>query len=241
MSTSRRGTRPSSSPPGARSGAADPPASVTSADAVRAARRALLEGVGAEVAASFPGTTRIGGQIVAALYLADGPLSMDALCTELGRAKSNVFGNLKNLEAAGIVEKQRVPGARHDAYALRGPYPDVIVGAYVTRLRRVVADKQALCARSLGLLGDAKGSEADFLRLRLDDLSRKYDRFAEVFSALLPAVDGPIDLEAFLDAVPAPVLRTVSAIARTALSIRARARAGAGAEAPKARSRVRPR
>src|SRR5207253_476320 len=40
-------------------------------DPVAVARRALLEGVGAEVAASFPGITRLGGQIVAALYLAD--------------------------------------------------------------------------------------------------------------------------------------------------------------------------
>ena len=62
---------------------------------VAAARRELLEGVGAEIAASFPGITRLGGQVVAALYLADGPLSMDALSEQLGRSKSNVFANLR--------------------------------------------------------------------------------------------------------------------------------------------------
>src|SRR5712691_3950785 len=103
---------------------------------VVAARKALLEGVGAEVAASFPGITRLGGQIVAALYLADVPgttgRSMDELSAELGRSKSNIFANLRALEAAGIVERRRASGSRHDRFALRGPYPDVIVGAYIT-------------------------------------------------------------------------------------------------------------
>ncbi|HTQ48025.1 MAG TPA: MarR family transcriptional regulator, partial [Polyangiaceae bacterium] len=101
------------------------------ADSTALARRTLLEGVGAEVAASFPGITRLGGQIVAALYLAEGARSMDELSAELGRSKSNIFANLRGLEAAGIVEHHRLPGARHDRYRLRGKYPDVVIGAYV--------------------------------------------------------------------------------------------------------------
>src|SRR5688500_15034707 len=117
------------------------PAELIQADPVSAARHALLDGVGREVAASFPGITRLGGQIVAALYLADEPRSMDALSEELGRSKSNIFANLRGLEAAGIVERRRAAGSRYDAFALRGKYPDVIVGAYLSRLRRVVHDK----------------------------------------------------------------------------------------------------
>src|SRR5580704_7210345 len=147
---------------------------------VAAARHALLEGVGAEIAASFPGITRLGGQVVAALYLAEGPRSMDELSIELGRSKSNIFANLRGLEAAGIIERRREAGARHDSYTLRGKYPDVIIGAYISRLRRVVHDKQALCRRALGLLDDAAGPEADALRRRLDDLSRKYGLFADL-------------------------------------------------------------
>src|SRR3954467_12777822 len=120
-----------------------------SMDAVAKARATVLDGVGREVAASFPGITRLGGQIVAALYLADGPLSMDALSEELGRSKSNVFANLRALEAAGIVERPRASGSRADAFALRGKYPDVVVGAYLSRLRRVVVDKVSLCTRAL--------------------------------------------------------------------------------------------
>jgi DNA-binding transcriptional regulator GbsR (MarR family) len=185
-----------------------------SEDPVRATRRALLDGVGAEVVASFPGITKLGGQIVAALYLADSPQSMDALSETLGRSKSNIFANLRALDAAKIVEKKRVRGVRHDVFALRGPYPDVIVGAYLAKLRRVIADKQALSRRAGQLLGNARGAEADALRKRIDALGRKYERFGIVFEELMPETDGPIDLDKLLAQVPTKLLRAVGALTR---------------------------
>jgi HTH-type transcriptional regulator, osmoprotectant uptake regulator len=190
-----------------------------SADPVVHARRTLLEGVGAEVAASFPNTTRLGGQIVAALYLSDDPRSMDDLALELGRSKSNIFANLRGLEAAGIVEKRRDTGARHDVFALRGNYPDVIIGAYLARLRRVISEKRALSQRALAILGGARGKDADGLRQRAEDLARKYERFGAVFEAVLPSVDGPVDLEAMFDAVPLSVFKVLAAIAKRALGM----------------------
>jgi HTH-type transcriptional regulator, osmoprotectant uptake regulator len=186
---------------------------------VVAARQALLEGVGAEIAASFPGITRLGGQVVAALYLADSPRSMDELSMELGRSKSNIFANLRGLEAAGIIERRRESGARHDSYTLRGKYPDVIIGAYLARLRRVVQDKRSLSRRALGLLGDAQGDEANALRKRLDDLSRKYDLFAELMDRYVPNTDGPVDLERLIALVPEPVLRALTTAVRAAFSV----------------------
>jgi len=194
-------------------------ASDPGAEAITSARKALLEGVGKEVAASFPGITRLGGQIVAALYLADCPRSMDQLSLELGRSKSNVFSNLRALEAAQIVERRREPGARHDTFALKGAYPDVIVGAYLTRLRRVVSDKRELVVRSLALLGDAKGPEAEALRERLNDLGRKYALFAQVFDKLLPGLEGPIDLERMFGALPSALLGTIAELARAAIDL----------------------
>jgi HTH-type transcriptional regulator, osmoprotectant uptake regulator len=183
----------------------------------------MLEGVGVEVAASFPGITRLGGQIVAALYLADGPRSMDDLSLELGRSKSNIFANVRGLEAAGIVERARAPGTRHDTYALRGKYPDVVIGAYIARLRRVVEDKRALCRRASDMLEGAEGPDADALRDRLTQLAHKYERFGVLFEEVLPAVDGPIDLEAMLDGLPLSVLRVIAQVARRALGLRPRA------------------
>lgn len=181
---------------------------------VSATRRTLLEGVGAEVAASFPGTTRLGGQIVAALYLSDDAQSMDDLSLELGRSKSNIFSNLRSLESAGIVEKRRVPGQRHDVFALRGKYPDVIIGAYLARLRRVIADKKDLSKRGLEMLSDAKGDEAEFLRTKLHDLARKYRRFGDLFELLVAPMDGPIDLEALIDKVPLDFIKMLARITR---------------------------
>lgn len=178
------------------------------------ARRALLEGVGAEVSASFPGITRLGGQIVAALYLADEPQSMDALCAELGVSKSNVFVNLRALDAAGIVERQRSAGARHDVYALRGKYPDVVIGAYVARLRGVIDHKKELARRALELLGDARGDKADALREKITSLARKYSRFGDAFDALMPVVGASLDLEAVLDRIPPGVVKTLASVAR---------------------------
>jgi DNA-binding transcriptional regulator GbsR (MarR family) len=191
----------------------------SSDERVVAARQALLEGVGAEIAASFPGITRLGGQVVAALYLSEGPRSMDELSIELGRSKSNIFANLRGLEAAGIIERRREAGARHDTYTLRGKYPDVVIGAYISRLRRVVHDKQALCRRSLGLLGDATGPEADALRHRLDDLARKYALFADLMDRYVPAIDGPVDLEQLITQIPEPVLRAINTAARAAWAV----------------------
>lgn len=194
-------------------------------DRVGAARAAVLDGVGREIAASFPGITRLGGQIVAALYLADRPLSMDELSDELGRSKSNIFANVRGLEGAGIVERHRASGARHDAFALRGKYPDVVVGAYITRLRRVVIDKVNLCNRALGLLGDAEGPDADALRGKLTTLLRKYERFATVFTEIIPAAEGPVDLEEIIDNIPASMMGVFSSMARKALGLAPRAAA----------------
>ncbi len=199
-------------------------------DPVAVARKTLLEGVGQEVADSFPGITRLGGQIVAALYLADEPRSMDSLSLELGRSKSNIFANLRGLEAAGIVSKQRAAGERYDTFSLRGRYPDVIIGAYLGRLRRVVDDKRALCQKTLEILGTAEGPEADAIRERMHVLARKYDKFAVLFRELLPALDAPIDLEALVEALPTPVLATLASVARKAIGILGERRNGSSGE-----------
>lgn len=199
--------------------------STPSLDPVLHARRTLLEGVGQEVADSFPGITRLGGQVVAALYLADGPRSMDELSAELGRSKSNIFANLRGLEAAGIVEHHREAGARHDRYRLRGKYPDVVIGAYVARLRRVVADKRSLVRRSREILGEARGAEANALRAKLDALGGTYDRFAELFE-MLPPMDGPLDLEAIVDGLPRAVLDALVVVIRKAVGYVAARSAG---------------
>jgi hypothetical protein len=45
-----------------------------------------------------------------------------------------------------------------------------------------------------------------------------------LFEELLPGIDGPLDLEAMLDALPISILRTVAHVARRALGLPARGR-----------------
>lgn len=194
-------------------------AATKSEDRVKLARSTLLEGVGREIAESFPGLTRLAGQIVAAMYIEGVPLSMDELSRELGRSKSNIFANLRGLEAAGIVTRQREAGARHDSFALRGKYPDVVVGAYVSRLRRVVVDKVQLSSKALDLLGDDDSEDARALRAKLQELKAKYERFAMIFENVIPGADGPIDLEALLDVVPMETVLSLASAARSALGL----------------------
>ena len=91
-----------------------------------------------------------------------------------------------------------------------------MIGAYVSRLRRMVADKRALVERSLGILGDAKGDEADLLRRKLNELGRKYGLFGEFFQRVGPALDAPIDLEPLLRDIPPEILDAIGEMAAAA-------------------------
>jgi DNA-binding transcriptional regulator GbsR (MarR family) len=156
-----------------------------------------MASVGSEVSAFFPGVTRLGGQIVAALHLAAEPRSMEELANELGCSKSHIFANLRALEVAEIVERLRPKGRRHDAYRLRGPYPDVLLHAYLPRLRRVVQEMDANCTDARQKLGDATGPEATMLRARLDHHANQCALLAELVQALPPFAT-PTDLAALV-------------------------------------------
>ena len=105
----------------------------------------------------------------------------------------------------------------------------MIVGAYLARLRRVVADKRAL-RQDARHPRQRKGSEADAIRDRIGALARKYNRFAVLFDELLPALEGPLDLEALVEALPASVLSTLASVARRAMGLFARDSARAAGE-----------
>ncbi len=99
----------------------------------------------------------------------------------------------------------------------------MVIGAYVSRLRKVVADKRALVRQSREVLGDARGAEAAAIREKLDALGSAYDRFAELFD-MLPPMDGPLDLAAILDALPRAAIEAIAAVTRKALGLVTRAK-----------------
>ncbi len=175
-------------------------------DRVASARRALLEGVGARDRARRSRDHALGGQVVAALYLSDGPRSMDELSAELGRSKSNIFANLRGARGGG---HHRAPPRRRRAttrYTLRGTVSRRRDRRILSRCGAVVHDKQQLCQRALSLLADARGTEADSPRARLSSSRAKYAITPQAYIAVLPAIEGPVDLEGFLEALPPDVI-----------------------------------
>jgi DNA-binding transcriptional regulator GbsR (MarR family) len=198
----------------------------TTPDSAAARDRALfIDLVGTEISAIWRNVTRLGGQCVAALYLAARPRSMDDLAAELGRSKSNVFANLRALEALGIVRRVRVPGSARDHYELAAPYPDVIVLAFIRRLADVLGDKgaelrgiaermaeRAAAESSTGVAPGASPTSDEAARVaRLADT---YARGGALLDALLPPSGTSLDLGALLDRVPPEVVRSVAQLLR---------------------------
>ena len=173
----------------------------------RSIRRAVDGSVGAarcstasarEIAASFPGITRLGGQIVAALYLVGRPLSMDELSEELGRSKSNIFANLRGARGR---RHRRAPTRSRGSRArlVRAARASTPTSSSARTSRGCAAsslDKQDLCSRALEhARRRATATRPSALRERSTRSRRKYERFGVVFEELMPATDGPIDLE----------------------------------------------
>ena len=118
-SAKKRRTKPGRAEPRARRVST---AAVTGPTGVTRDRALFVELIGQEISAIWGNVTRLGGQCVAALYLSSAPRSMDDLASELGRSKSNVFTNLRALEALGIVRRVRVAGTARDHFELAAPY-----------------------------------------------------------------------------------------------------------------------
>ena len=145
---------------------------------------------------------------------------MDELSAELGRSKSNIFANLRGLEAAGIVEHHQ--GGRLPARPL-SPARQVSGrrhrGLYHSPPARGLGQAR-LVRESREILGDARTPEAMALRQKLDGLGGTYDRFAELFE-VLPAMDGPLDLEAVIVGLPKVALDGIVVVLRKALGFAA--------------------
>jgi DNA-binding transcriptional regulator GbsR (MarR family) len=182
---------------------------------VLAHRRAFVDVVGTEISAIWRNVTRLGGQVMAALILWDEPRSMDDLAEELGRSKSNVFNNLKALEALGIVRRVRIQGSARDHYELAGDYPDVLVVAFARHLSHNLADKSAelrVMAEELESLG--KAEEADILAGRVSRVGESYQAAAKLIDGLLPGPGDANDLVSLVRRITPDLVKNVVTLLR---------------------------
>jgi DNA-binding transcriptional regulator GbsR (MarR family) len=197
----------------------------------RAERAAFVDVVGTEISAIWGNVTRLGGQCVAALYLAGEPRSMDDLAAELGRSKSNVFSNLRALESLGIVRRVRIVGSQRDHYELAGDYPDVLVVAFARHLSRALHDKSREIQRIADRLETLEGPRSGPAE-RASRLSSTYASASEIIEALVPRGGQTSDLGGIFKRVTPKLLQQALRLAapgakkaaKRALSSRARDR-----------------
>ena len=189
------------------------------AEAVARERAAFVDLIGSDIGEIWRSVTRVGGQCVAALYLADEPRSMDDLAAELGRSKSNIFTNLRALEALGLVRRVRVAGSTKDYYGLSGAYPDVLVEAFLRNLGRKLYEKSSqvselatnLRATMAGSDDEAVGPLID----RMERVSEFYGVAAQLIDGLLPRGAEPATIAGMLKRItPSLVTATAKLVAR---------------------------
>jgi DNA-binding transcriptional regulator GbsR (MarR family) len=200
----------SPSPPPKRDGE-DPAAA-----AIARGRAEFVDVVGTEISAIWRNVTRLGGQCVAALTLWDEPRSMDDLAEELGRSKSNVFANLRALEALGIVRRVRVVGSAKDHFELTGSYPDVLVVAFARHLGRTLEDKSRdLADIAARLEADRASPESAALTGRMRRVAETYGAAGALIDGLLPRAGAPSDLASILARVTPGLIKRVVALLRS--------------------------
>lgn len=62
------------------------------------------------------GAPRIGGRVLGLLMLVDVPMSLGELATTLKASRASISTNVRQLEAAGLIEHHTFPGDRRDYY-----------------------------------------------------------------------------------------------------------------------------
>lgn len=184
-------------------------------DPTRAARLEFVDLVGTEISAIWRNVTRLGGQCVASLYLHDEPRSMDELAEELGRSKSNVFANLRALEALGIVRRVRISGSAKDHFELSGDYPDVLVVAFARHLSHALSTKSADLRAIAARLDEDEATPTDSLSGRIRHIADTYAAVGSVIGGLLPPAGESMDLSSVIGRItPGLVKKTMQLFRR---------------------------
>jgi DNA-binding transcriptional regulator GbsR (MarR family) len=175
-------------------------------------RTQFVDIVGTEMGAIWRSVTRLGGQCVASLYLWDEPRSMDDLAEELGRSKSNVFTNLRALEALGIVRRVRVAGSAKDHYELAGEYPDVLVVAFARHLSHTLHDKSRELREMGERLGEVDDPKVSALRERVLRIGDTYAAAGRLIGGLMPEPGGANDIVSLLGRITPSLLVDVASL-----------------------------
>jgi DNA-binding transcriptional regulator GbsR (MarR family) len=123
------------------------------------------------------GLSRTSGRVLGTLLVSsEGSADAPELCADLGVAKSSMSVALRQLEAAGLLERYRRPRERRGRYRLTD---DVFGRAFRTKLTEFDA-VQNLVAQGLQVVGDDSAA-----RKRLRSMADMYAFMAREFPKLL--------------------------------------------------------
>lgn len=142
------------------------------------ARSELVE-AGGKFAQEF-GFSRISGQILMHLYLTDGFASLDEIESALVLSKAAVSMSCTQLESLGLITRVRVQGDRRCYYrSAENLYQALTVGiAGFVRAEVVKLDAKLQRASA-----DLEGTEAAFLKRRIDRLSKLSGRMGSALGS----------------------------------------------------------
>lgn len=84
------------------------------------------------------GVNRSVAQVHALLYLTDGPVNAEDICTALGLARSNVSNALKDLQGYGVVDRTHVSGDRRDHFVAETDLWNIFMAISAERKRREI-------------------------------------------------------------------------------------------------------
>ncbi|MHB1297094.1 MAG: GbsR/MarR family transcriptional regulator [Gemmatimonadaceae bacterium] len=82
------------------------------------------------------GRSRVSGQLLGILLLADAPLSLDELAARLAVSKASVSINARELERHGVAMRVSFPGDRRDHYVIAADLPANTMRERIASLRR---------------------------------------------------------------------------------------------------------
>ena len=162
----------------------------------------LADGLGAAAAASGI-LTQPQARIFGLLYLAERPLSLDEIATEIGQSKSNVSLNIRVLVEWHLVRRRPLPGSRKDHYEAATDFFRAMQEIFERRFRWTV--RQVLSA-----VADARAAAAEPRTARSEsaltpELLQRLARLEAFFSVVDAGIGAFVRGEAF----PAEKLRNV--------------------------------
>jgi len=119
----------------------------------------------------------IAGQIYALLYMSEGPVTLNDMVRELKISKGSASMNIRSLESWGAVRKLWVNSDRKDYYEANPDIKTIALKRFKEGMSKRL-DELAPALEKAGdsaLKGDVPGKDAQFYRVRLNEIKKLMD------------------------------------------------------------------